>query len=250
MKLEAHMGVSTDCPCNTNAAFRAAAEQGYAMIELDPNFTSDGVLVVLHDNTINRTARNRNGSVIESPVEIQKISYEEAASYDYGLHFSEAFAGEPLPRLADVFSFAEEKDIPLKIDNKFEKFPEHIQEKLFAMIEKSGAEAGLTVSSVEGAKNVSERLKDIPIHYDGPVDEQILRELTRLTKNLTVWLPLKCERTSWVKVPFADEILCALVKKYASLGIWIITNEEDYAAACAFGPDIIETDGSIKPKRA
>ena len=48
-KLQAHRGVSTDCPENTMAAFREAVSQGYDVIEFDPKFTRDGEIVVLHD---------------------------------------------------------------------------------------------------------------------------------------------------------------------------------------------------------
>ena len=42
IKLQAHRGVSSDCPENTMAAFRCAALQGYDVIELDPDYTKDG----------------------------------------------------------------------------------------------------------------------------------------------------------------------------------------------------------------
>ena len=39
-KLQAHRGVSTDAPENTMAAFRMAVEQGYDIIEFDPDALS------------------------------------------------------------------------------------------------------------------------------------------------------------------------------------------------------------------
>ena len=41
------------------------AEQGYALIELDPCFTLDGQCAILHDRTLNRTCRQTNGAPLE-----------------------------------------------------------------------------------------------------------------------------------------------------------------------------------------
>ena len=114
--LEAHQGVATECPGNTYAAFNRAAAQGYQMIELDPNYTKDGKLVVLHDDTINRTARDEFGGVIEEPINIHGITYEEACKYDYGIRFAPEYKGETLPLLEKVFAFAEENSIALMRD--------------------------------------------------------------------------------------------------------------------------------------
>ena len=60
--LDAHRGVYSEYPENTMPAFKAAAEQGYEVIELDPAVTKDGVIVFVHDSTINRTGRRQDGS--------------------------------------------------------------------------------------------------------------------------------------------------------------------------------------------
>ena len=60
-KLQAHRGVSTDYPENTLAAFDAAADEGYAIVECDPKYTGDGVIVMHHDRTTARTGRTADG---------------------------------------------------------------------------------------------------------------------------------------------------------------------------------------------
>ena len=49
IRLQAHKGYSAAAPENTMTAFKAACDAGYAFIELDPKFTSDGVCVLIHD---------------------------------------------------------------------------------------------------------------------------------------------------------------------------------------------------------
>ena len=91
MIFQAHKGVSTEYPENTMPAFIAAVEQGYKIIELDVAVTKDLKFVLLHDNTINRTARYENGDVIFDTVKISDITYSQALQYDFGIWFSKKF---------------------------------------------------------------------------------------------------------------------------------------------------------------
>src|SRR4029434_5171805 len=51
----AHRGASSYAPENTLAAFDLALQMGVRHIELDVDFTSDGHIVVIHDDTVDRT---------------------------------------------------------------------------------------------------------------------------------------------------------------------------------------------------
>ena len=55
-KVWGHRGASAYAPENTMEAFRLAAEQKADGVELDVQFSKDGRLVVLHDETINRVS--------------------------------------------------------------------------------------------------------------------------------------------------------------------------------------------------
>ncbi len=97
--LEAHRGVGTDAPENTLSAFRLAALQGYQMIELDPKFTRDNQCVMLHDHTVNRTARYADGSMLDGERPIETLTLAEARQWDYGIWFDPVYRGEPIPTL-------------------------------------------------------------------------------------------------------------------------------------------------------
>jgi len=60
----AHRGDSANAPENTMAAFRLALEKGADGIELDVMLSADGVPVVIHDSTVDRTT-NGSGRVRE-----------------------------------------------------------------------------------------------------------------------------------------------------------------------------------------
>ena len=92
-----HKGYNTIAPENTLPAFKLSAKNNFKWVETDIHCTSDDVPVLLHDNTINRTARNMDGSVIENSVFINNITYNEALGYDFGIWKGEEYAGTPIP---------------------------------------------------------------------------------------------------------------------------------------------------------
>lgn len=248
--LQAHRGVATECPENTLPAIRLAIAQGYGVIEIDPEYTADGEIVLLHDKTLNRTARRPDGTPLPAEVAIRAISLAEARTYDAGIAFAPKFRGTPIPTLAEVLDATEASGIQLKIDNKFQSFPAPMREKLLTLLRPYAHRVRLTVSRTEELPSLLSALPGVRVDYDGEVTEERLAELSRRIprERLTVWLPFRCAATSWVKVPFADETLAAAVRRVGGLGLWLIKSAADFAAVCAeFAPDIVETDGCIKP---
>ena len=83
----AHRGDSANAPENTLAAFRLAYENGADGIELDTMLSADQRLVVIHDDTLDRTS-NGHGKVGEMPLTALR-------ELDAGAWFSPKFKGEP-----------------------------------------------------------------------------------------------------------------------------------------------------------
>ena len=105
----AHRGFSGAAPENTLAAFRMAIEAGSDMIELDVHLSKDGKVVVIHDETQERTT-NGQGRVADRPL-------KEIKGLDAGSWFSPPFAGERIPTLQEVLSLAQGK-VPVNIEIK------------------------------------------------------------------------------------------------------------------------------------
>ncbi len=251
IKLQAHKGVESECPENTMSAFRCAAAQGYDVIELDLDYTKDMQIVALHDKLINRTARLAGGKEIGEKISINDITLAQARKYDFGIWVSNKYSKENIPLFADILSFAKENRIRLKVDNKIQGFPKEILDIFFDITKRYQECISITSNSIEFINECLNKLPNIHIDYDGIVTEDILEKLNASVSRepLTVWLPYECENTSWVtKIPFADESTAALVKKYAELGIWLLSSYESFDdAVLKLNPDIIETDGTIKP---
>ncbi|MBE7065247.1 MAG: histidinol-phosphatase HisJ family protein [Ruminococcaceae bacterium] len=249
MIFQAHKGVSTENPENTMPAFEAAIEQGYKLIELDVGVTKDMHFVLLHDANINRTARHNDGGIIAEPVRIDEMTYEEVLEYDFGVWFAKKFKGTKIALLEDVLNLAQKNGILLKIDNKFQSFTEGQKKALFELIKPFEETACLTFNNAEKLIEAAEFFRDMHFHYDGIVTENILKSIRAVLpkERLTVWLPFECQKTAWVKVPFANEQFAALVKEYARLGLWILSRSSELSAAVKLGADVIETNGEIKP---
>src|SRR5713226_3493547 len=91
----AHRGASADFPENTLAAFAAAIRAGADMCELDVQKTVDGALVVIHDDTVDRTSDGRGRVDLLTLAAIRRL--------DAGRWCGDQFAGEGIPTLSEVF---------------------------------------------------------------------------------------------------------------------------------------------------
>ena len=104
-----HRGASADAPENTLAAFRLALEQDADGVELDAQRCASGEVVVLHDETLARTAGHA-GAIVETPWSVVR-------TLDAGSWKGERFRGERVPLLAEVLeSFPRLVNIELKCD--------------------------------------------------------------------------------------------------------------------------------------
>ncbi|MGI6367185.1 MAG: glycerophosphodiester phosphodiesterase [Anaerolineae bacterium] len=90
----AHRGAKDTAPENTIAAFERAISLGADAVEMDIVRCASGEIVVLHDDTVDRTS---NGSG-----HISSLRLEQLRRLDAGSWFDPAFAGERIPTLQEV----------------------------------------------------------------------------------------------------------------------------------------------------
>ena len=91
----AHRGDKVNAPENTLSAFKLAAEIGADAVEFDVKLTLDGEVVILHDQTVDRTT-NGIGN-------IANLSLTAARKLEANVQFPGQFPGEKLPTLDEVF---------------------------------------------------------------------------------------------------------------------------------------------------
>lgn len=121
----AHRGFSGAAPENTLAAVRAAIESGADMVEIDVTMSADRHLVVIHDETLDRTTGGRG--------EVAGLTLAEIRQLDAGRWFSPAFAGERVPTLDEVLAAVEGR-VLLNVEIKSEAVARGIVDKVAAAI--------------------------------------------------------------------------------------------------------------------
>jgi glycerophosphoryl diester phosphodiesterase len=105
----AHRGASAYAPENTLAAFELAVIHGADAIELDVDLTRDGQLVVMHDETIDRTTDGHG--------RVRDLTLADIRRVDAGAWKDAAYAGERVPLLEEVFEAVGQRvliDVELK----------------------------------------------------------------------------------------------------------------------------------------
>jgi glycerophosphoryl diester phosphodiesterase len=92
-------------PENTLLAYQLSIEAGFRLVETDVMFTYDNVPVLLHDTTINRTARNPDYTTISNTIRIDEITYEQALTYTFnqGKNWYKQYV--PIPTFEEFISF-------------------------------------------------------------------------------------------------------------------------------------------------
>lgn len=106
----AHRGAGRLAPENTLAAFRLGAQHGYRMFECDAKLSADGVLFLLHDDTLERTTTGQ-GLGGDQP-------WQVLSRLDAGGWHSRAYAGEPPATLEAVARYCLANGFHLNIEIK------------------------------------------------------------------------------------------------------------------------------------
>lgn len=105
-----HRGAARHAPENTLASFRRAAELGASWVELDARLTADGVPIVFHDSTLERTTGQMG--------RVRERRWAEIAKLDAGGWFAPAFQGEAVPSLNEALALIASLRLGVNIEIK------------------------------------------------------------------------------------------------------------------------------------
>lgn len=96
----AHRGFSAERPENTISSFDHAIDNGFSLLELDVHLSADGVLVVMHDEEVDRTT---DGSGFLKSMSFQEISKLDAGSWFQGTDET-SYPSQKVPSLDQFLS--------------------------------------------------------------------------------------------------------------------------------------------------
>jgi glycerophosphoryl diester phosphodiesterase len=140
-KVWAHRGASGSAPENTLPAFEMAIEQGADGLEFDVQLTRDDYVVVIHDETLERTT-NGNGWVADHSLEDLKRLDASAGR--------EGFAGVRIPTLEELFGLVAGADVRLNVELKNSRIPyQGMEERVVALIDRFGLRDRIILSSFD-----------------------------------------------------------------------------------------------------
>lgn len=141
----AHRGYRTKYPENTLIAFEAAIQAGADMIELDALLTRDRKVVVIHDESVDRTTDGQGA--------VNDYTLSELKALDAGIWFDSRFKGERLPTLEEVLERVD-KRIPINIEIKKSAYephhpPDAIEKQIVELVARKNAVENVLISSFE-----------------------------------------------------------------------------------------------------
>ena len=124
--LIAHRGGSLEAPENTLGAFRHAIEIGMKYVELDVQMTRDGEMVVIHDETVDRTTDGTGA--------VQGYRFDDLRRLDAGFRFGPEWTGERIPTLREVLELCVDNGVGVVVELKSPHLNPGIEEKVAALV--------------------------------------------------------------------------------------------------------------------
>lgn len=235
-KIYGHRGSKGNYPENTLLSFQHAIDEGADGIELDVHLTKDDELVVIHDQTLDRTTNGKG--------EIKDLTLSEIRQYSAGStfnHFSEydnSWDKEKVPTLTEVLQLMADTDIELNIELKtyIYTYP-GIEEKLLSVVKEFGGSRKIIYSSfhlptltrlkaLDSEANIA-LLTKYPVTHPPDYMETFDLESFHIDKKL---------------------VLGGEYREYSKyMRVWTVNREEDMKKLMEYGVEAIITDF---PKKA
>jgi glycerophosphoryl diester phosphodiesterase len=163
----AHRGASGYAPENTLAAFQKAVDLDADGVELDIQLTKDDQIVVIHDETIDRTSDGKGW--------VKDYTLEELRAFNYNRTKPE-YKHADIPTMREVFELLKPTGLFINIEIKTGVvFYEKIEEKILALAKEMGMEDRVCYSSFNHytVTRIHELKPDAEVGFlyaDGPID--------------------------------------------------------------------------------
>lgn len=224
----AHRGFSGKYPENTMLAFKKAVEVGVDGIELDVQLTKDGIPVIIHDETIDRTTDGK-GNVID-------FTYDELSKFDASYKFKQPGVVNKIPTLEEYLDYIKDFQVITNIELKTGVIEYlGIEEKVLELIRKFQLEEKVIISSfnhfsVMRFKKLSSNIKC------GFLSESWLIDAGEYTKKNGI----QCYHPYFKNL--VPEVIRELKKNNIEINTWTVNEEKDMKYLINYGINSIITN--------
>jgi glycerophosphoryl diester phosphodiesterase len=221
----AHRGASSVAPENTLASFSKAVEFGADCFELDVTTSLDDSLMIIHDETLDRTT-DGSGSV-------GSMSYSQLRGFDAGSWFGAEFTGVKIPTLAEALKLALASPYRVGVVVEIKGNAPTIVEKVIADVKKYDMQDRVIISSFAFDHLVQSKAIDssIPVQLFGTITQENIDQMAGIGGE-------------WVGTDGAiDEALLRSVRaKNMKLNKWTVDSAGEMGSLARMGVDAITTN--------
>lgn len=207
--LISHKGDCVNAPENTLPAFALSDEKGFVYVEADIRFTRDGVPVLLHDATIDRTS-NGSGRVAE-------MTWEQLRPYDFSAGKAE-YAATQIPAFSAFLELCAKRYLHPFIELKGRMSGQQMT-KLLAAVSRCGMTQHVTWISVDDSNLRRIRLlqpaAELGVLCSYPDEERIRRAERLKNRKNRVYLCAKYNNVT-------DSVRAQCLRAGVSLEVWTV----------------------------
>jgi len=222
-----HAGAAGEAPANTLAGGRACLDAGCEAMEIDVRLSADGVPILMHDETVDRTT-NRSGPV-------RALTFAE-------LQRAEAGGGEPVPSLAQVLQLVRGRLVvwcELKATEGLPEEDDRLVDAVLSVVGQNGADAWVAIHSF--ADRIVERARRSAPHVPAalispPVTLATASELLRRA------VSAGAQAVSLHHASLSPELVAWFRARQLAVFTWTLDHEDEWQRALRAGVDGIITN--------
>ena len=221
----AHRGASGLAPENTMVAFQKAIEIGAEYFELDVRMSKDDSLLLMHDETIDRTT-NKTGA-------ISALTYRELRGADAGSWFSTQYTNVQIPKLSEALDLALASPYPVGVVIEIKATNATIVDRVVAEVQKRNMANRVIISSF----NFSQIQKSKQL--DATIPVQLFGAITQANINQVAGIGGEWVGTSGA---VTRALLDSAAVKNIRVNKWTVNNPSEMVALMNIGAHAITTN--------
>lgn len=228
-KIWGHRGASAHAPENTLPSFKLACDMGAHGVEMDVQITKDGELIVIHDETVDRTSDGHG--------HVKDLTLEELKKLNFNKNFP-AYGKVTIPTLEEVLNLLkvyEDVSVNLELKNSIVEY-ENLEQKTMETVQKLGLENRVIFSSFNHSSML--RMKELYpdakvafLHSDGIADPWEYADKYKVTA-----------MHPWVRQIRDREYVQKCHDKGIKVHVWTVNTPEDTKNMIEYGVDAIITN--------